>query len=142
MSEHTEAPEILWEKDVEIPLRDGGIVLADILRQPGDGPFPAIVTMGAYSKDLYWGDKYPMFPSIEMNPYMNWETPDPTYWVPRGYALVRVDSPGTGASPGKADVFGPIEHRAYYDAIEWAAEQPWCTGKVGALGISYFAILQ
>ena len=30
----------------------------------------------------------------------------------------------------------------FYDAIEWAAAQPWCNGKVGLSGISYFAINQ
>ena len=30
----------------------------------------------------------------------------------------------------------------FYDAIEWAAAQPWCNGNVGLLGISYFAINQ
>jgi hypothetical protein len=30
----------------------------------------------------------------------------------------------------------------FYDAIEWAAAQPWCNGKVGLNGISYFAINQ
>ena len=30
----------------------------------------------------------------------------------------------------------------FYDAIEWAAAQPWCNGNVGLSGISYFAINQ
>lgn len=139
---HPDYPHIIVEKDVHVPLPDGGYVAVDVLRPDGDGPYPVIVTMGAYNKDLYWGDKYPMFDSIEMNPFMNWETPDPTYWIPRGYVLVRADSPGTGKSPGVADVFGPVEHRAYAETIEWAAAQRWSNGKVGALGISYFAILQ
>lgn len=28
---------------------------------------------------------------------------------------------------------------AFYDVVEWAAEQPWSSGKVGLLGISYYA---
>ena len=27
----------------------------------------------------------------------------------------------------------------FFDVIEWAAEQPWSSGKVGLLGISYYA---
>jgi putative CocE/NonD family hydrolase len=27
----------------------------------------------------------------------------------------------------------------FFDVVEWAAEQPWSTGKVGLLGISYYA---
>ena len=34
------------------------------------------------------------------------------------------------------------EARDYYDAIEWAAEQSWSTGKVGLVGVSYYAITQ
>lgn len=29
--------------------------------------------------------------------------------------------------------------RAFFDVIEWAASQPWSSGKVGLLGISYYA---
>ncbi|KAF2446287.1 hypothetical protein P171DRAFT_385100 [Karstenula rhodostoma CBS 690.94] len=28
---------------------------------------------------------------------------------------------------------------AFFDVVEWAAEQPWSSGKVGLLGISYYA---
>ena len=29
-----------------------------------------------------------------------------------------------------------------YDLIEWVAEQPWCDGNVGMIGISYFGSMQ
>jgi putative CocE/NonD family hydrolase len=29
-----------------------------------------------------------------------------------------------------------------YDVIEWAAELPWCNGKIGTSGVSYLAIVQ
>jgi predicted acyl esterase len=70
------------------------------------------------------------------------ETNDPEVWVPWGYACVRVDLPGSGKSPGKLDPFSPNEARAAYDAIEWAAAQPWSDGKVGMTGISYLAVSQ
>lgn len=28
---------------------------------------------------------------------------------------------------------------AFFDVIEWVSRQPWCSGKVGLLGISYYA---
>jgi predicted acyl esterase len=28
---------------------------------------------------------------------------------------------------------------AFFDVIEWCADQPWSSGKVGLLGISYYA---
>jgi len=60
-------------------------------------------------------------------------------WAPHGYAVVKVDSRGSGKSPGKLDVNSPAEFRDFHDAIEWAAVQPWSSGKVGLLGISYYA---
>ena len=73
---------------------------------------------------------------------MNWETVNPDWWVPRGYAAVRVDGRGSGKSPGQYDPWSLAEAVDLYDAVEWAAAQPWCNGKVGLLGISYFAINQ
>lgn len=39
-------------------------------------------------------------------------------------------------------MLSPREVRDHHDAIEWAARQPWSTGKVGLNGISYYAINQ
>jgi predicted acyl esterase len=62
--------------------------------------------------------------------------------VPDGYACVRVDSRGAGRSPGLLDPFSRRETQDLYECIEWAAAQPWSTGKVGLNGISYYAMNQ
>ena len=59
--------------------------------------------------------------------------------MPQGYVVVKIDSRGAGKTPGFLDVNSPAESRDLYDAIEWAAAQPWSNGKVGLLGISYYA---
>jgi uncharacterized protein len=76
------------------------------------------------------------------NPYMNWETANPMWWCPRGYALLRVDTRGSGKSPGRSEPSSYQEALDCYDAIEWAARQPWCSGSVGTLGVSYHAAFQ
>src|SRR6266511_3496697 len=55
---------------------------------------------------------------------------------------MRDDARGSGKSPGQCESWSLAESIDFYDAIEWAAAQPWCSGKVGLLGISYFAINQ
>ena len=83
-----------------------------------------------------------MSPAGSTNKYQNWEVVDPEKWVPDGYVCVRVDSRGTGRSPGHVDHFSPRETRDFYDCIEWAGAQPWSSGKVGLNGISYYGINQ
>ena len=95
--------DLIIEKDVEISLRDGVRLKADVYRPKGGGKVPAIINIGAYQKDKLWVPP----PDLEekANPYMNWETVNPLWWVPRGYAAVRVDTRGTGKSPGRTDPF-------------------------------------
>jgi len=55
-----------------------------------------------------------------------------------GYACVRVDIRGTGDSEGVYhDEYTPQEQQDGCDVIAWLAEQPWCTGAVGMIGISW-----
>src|SRR5262249_16977625 len=60
----------------------------------------------------------------EPNQLMNWETVNPQWWVPKGYAAVRVDGRGSGKSPGQCEPWSLAESIDFYDAIEWAAAQP------------------
>jgi uncharacterized protein len=62
--------------------------------------------------------------------------------VPDGYVVIRVDSRGTGRSPGFLDIWSAREAKDLYNCIEWAATQPWCNGKVALSGISYLAMNQ
>ena len=55
-----------------------------------------------------------------------------------GYAGVRVDIAGTGESDGIFDdEYSERELSDGVAVIEWVAAQPWCTGKVGMMGISW-----
>jgi len=131
---------VVVEKDVDVPMRDGVRLKADVFRPQDGGKFPAILNLGPYQKDKLW--LVPNTLEEPPNEWMNWETINPTWWVPRGYAVVRIDARGTGKSPGQYEPWSLAEAIDFYDAIEWAAAQPWCNGKIGLLGISYFAINQ
>jgi uncharacterized protein len=131
---------VVIDKDVDVPMRDGARLKADVFRPYGDGKYPAILNLGPYQKDKLW--LVPATLGEPQNEWMNWETVNPQWWVPRGYATVRVDGRGSGKSPGQCEPRSLAEAVDLYDAVEWAAAQPWCNGKVGLLGISYFAINQ
>jgi len=128
------------EKDVDVPMRDGANLKADVFRPDADGQFPVLINMGIYQKDKLWIPP----PDLEEkpNPHMNWETVNPEWWVPRGYCCVRVDERGSGKSPGQSVLYSPQEAIDFYDAIEWAGHQPWSNGRVATIGISFFARTQ
>ncbi len=150
-SEIRDGMRIEW--DVPIVMDDGLTLLADVYRPPRDGKYPVILSYGPYAKGLafqegypdQWqrmADQHPDVPAGSTNKYQNWEVVDPEKWVPDGYACVRVDSRGAGRSPGFIDPFSPRETKDFYLCVEWAGTQPWSSGKVGLLGISYYAINQ
>ena len=89
---------LLIETDVDVPMRDGARLKADVFRPDDGGKFPAILNLGPYQKDKLWVPP----PTLEekATPNMNWETVTPEWWVPKGYAAVRVDGRGSGRSPG------------------------------------------
>jgi len=134
------AAQILIEKDVAVPMRDGATLMADVYRPKDGAKVPAILNLGPYQKDKLW--IAPDSLEEKHNEFMNWETVNPLWWVPRGYAAVRVDGRGSGKSQGQCEPWSQAEAVDFYDAIEWAAAQPWCNGKIGLLGISYYAINQ
>jgi len=139
--------------DVPITMDDRLVLRADVYRPVKDGKYPAILTYGPYAKGLSFQEGYPScwermveqhpdVPAGSTNKYQAWEVVDPEKWVPDGYVCVRVDSRGAGRSPGIIDHFSPRETKDFYNCIEWAAVQPWSSGKVGLNGISYYGINQ
>ncbi len=142
---------ISW--DVPLEMDDGLVLRADIYAPPEPGQYPVLLSYGPYAKGLSFQEGYPsawqrmadQHPDVtagSSNKYQSWEVVDPEKWVPHGYVCVRVDSRGTGRSPGYVDHFSPRETKDFYNCIEWAGVQPWSNGKVGLAGISYYAINQ
>jgi len=141
------------EWDVPIEMDDGIVLRADVYRPIAEGRHPVILSYGPYAKGLAFQEGYaPQWEKMarehpdalagSSNQYQNWEVVDPEKWVRDGYACVRVDSRGAGRSPGKIDVWSPRERKDLHDCIEWAARQHWSSGKVGLIGISYYAMNQ
>ena len=142
------------DKNVAVPMRDGASLCANVFRplieNAAPGKFPVIMTLGPYGKDVHLSQfmpeawealkrRHPEILQASSCKYLVFETPDPEVWVREGYVVVKVDSRGAGKSPGRLDVNSPAEFRDFYDAIEWAGVQPWSSGRVGLLGISYYA---
>lgn len=154
MSHKTEIRDgMMIDWDVPITMDDGIVLRADLFRPPKTGSYPAVLTYGPYGKGLAFQEGYPeqwrsmveQHPDVaegSTNKYQNWEVADPEKWVPDGYVCVRVDSRGAGRSPGIIESHSARETRDLYLCIEWAGTQPWSNGKVGLLGISYYAANQ
>ena len=60
------------------------------------------------------------------------------WFAKRGYACVRVDMRGNGDSQGlMEDEYSAQELADAVEVITWLAAQPWCSGTVGMMGISW-----
>ncbi|MFJ8025721.1 CocE/NonD family hydrolase [Streptomyces sp. NPDC096311] len=124
------------DRDVRVPMRDGVHLCADVYRPEGAAQerHPVLLAVSPYQKDLAGLPAVPTYPTRETGP-IEW-------YVQQGYVYVLADVRGTGKSDGRWEVLGATEQRDLYDLVEWAAEQPWSTGRVGMIGQSYFAMLQ
>lgn len=147
-------PEVRIRRDVEIPMRDGTILRANVFLPRADAPVPAILSAHPYGKDALPRRTRRGFRinaqfrilrqtgTIRISDETSWEAPDPGWWVPRGYAVVNLDVRGAGRSDGVGSLMSDAEAEDVYDAIEWIAGQTWCDGGVAMLGVSYLAISQ
>lgn len=147
-TEDRDGMRITWHQPIQMD--DGTVLRADVYRPIEEGRYPVILTYGVYGKGIAYQDGYQNqwdkmvedYPEIlegSTNKYQNWEVTDPERWIPDGYVCIRVDSRGAGWSPGYMSVNSPREIEDIYQCIEWAGIQPWSNGKVGMLGISYYA---
>ncbi|MCP9483301.1 CocE/NonD family hydrolase [Shimia sp. CNT1-13L.2] len=122
----TEFPRIVREiENTWIPMPDGTKLAARIWlpEDAEDDPVPAILEYLPYRK---------RDGTVERDALTH------PYFAGHGYAGVRVDMRGTGDSEGVC--LGEYLLQEQDDAlaiIEWLASQPWCSGKVGMIGISW-----
>ncbi|MTI00739.1 CocE/NonD family hydrolase [Roseibium sp. RKSG952] len=60
------------------------------------------------------------------------------WFAKRGYACIRVDMRGNGDSEGlMEDEYTQQELDDAVEVIEWLSQQPWCSGSIGMMGISW-----
>ena len=127
------------DRDVRIPLPDGTVLVGDVFRPDTSEPVPVIAGFHPYNNEFQAEPIMPTGFSVQRG----WlESGDPYFFARRGYAHAVFNVRGTGKSTGLYQAMGPQEAQDGADAIEWLAGQPWCTGKAGLFGISYFAWLQ
>jgi len=153
-------PDILCEYDVNIPMSEGFSVTANIYHSQkalkNGEKVPVVMCAHPYDNHLTPAlektplggppQQYRLIPQAGGQPdfskLTSWESPDPNFWIPAGYAVVNMNLPGYANSEGPPSVFSEHQGKCYYEAIEWVAQQPWCSGKVGLNGVSFLAISQ
>ncbi|HEX7784426.1 MAG TPA: CocE/NonD family hydrolase [Sphingobium sp.] len=114
--------------------RDGVELAVGVYRPTTDGPFPTLFAASPYRFD---NNRLPASPQFLWR-----ETGPIDFYVEQGYAYVHFDVRGSGRSGGAFGFLDAAEQQDLYDAIEWAASQPWSNGKVGSIGQSYFCMTQ
>lgn len=112
-------------KNVRVPMADGVRLALDMHVPEGEDwertPRPLVLEYIPYRKD-------------DVPPYTGLQH----YLAQRGFIGARLDCRGTGSSEGiNTDEYTPREQQDGVEAIEWLAQQPWCTGKIGMIGSSY-----
>lgn len=115
--------DILIDKNVPVPMRDGVTLFADVYRPGSGGQRPVLLQRTAYGKAGAWN---------MLNPLRA---------VADGYVAVIQDCRGRYTSEGE---FAPFvdEIDDGYDTVEWCAAQDWSNGKVGMYGMSYVGATQ
>ncbi len=117
---------ILIEKNIMVPMRDGVKLATDVYRPAEEGPVPVLLARLPYNKEL---------------PTMMQRVIDAPRAVQAGYAVVLQDCRGRFGSEGE---FTPIFNEAHdgVDTVTWITQQPWSNGQIGTVGRSYHGFTQ
>ncbi len=115
---------VVIERNVMVPMRDGVRLATDVYRPDKPGQFPVLLQRLPYGKQI-----------------LERVFLDPTQTAQRDYVVLAQDSRGRFDSEGEWYPFH-CEINDGYDAVEWAAVQPWSNGKVGMFSGSYIGATQ
>lgn len=150
------AGSVVVDHDVAVTTHDGTVLRVNVHRPVGDGPLPVLLCAHPYGKDTLpkrrrFGTGYSVpfqyralrqTAPVHFSSLTSWEAPDPAWWTAQGFVVVNCDLRGAGTSGGVGALMSNQEGEDTYDLIEWAAVQPWSSGAVGMIGVSYLAISQ
>ena len=112
------------ELNLPVVMRDGATLYADVYRPDVEGPLPTLLQRTPYDKSQGRTGALEVIRAAS-----------------HGYAVVIQDTRGRYASEGE---FYPFLDEANdgFDTVQWCADQPWSTGKVGMFGRSYVGATQ
>jgi uncharacterized protein len=119
----TRFADIVVERGVPVPMRDGIVLYADVYRPAAAGSFPVLLERTPYDKatdrEIDIGER----------------------GAAKNYVVIVQDVRGRYTSGGE---WYPFRHEAEdgYDTVEWAARLPYADGKVGMFGSSYVGATQ
>jgi len=131
---------MIQERDVSVSMRDGIKVVVDVYRPDTQEKVPALLSFAGHYKELCSPElakvlsSQPAWSTLWMGAI---EAGDTEYLASRGYAHIVGNMRGYGKSED-----GPPSPFDTYDVIEWIAQQPWCNGQVGMVGLSFFGMMQ
>ncbi len=117
------APSVELIGDLYATTRDGVLLGADVYLPGGLAPAPAVLVRQPY------GRRTPDMGFAEVG----------RFFASKGYACVVQDVRGKFSSGGEFDP-GANEVEDGYDTVEWVVAQPWCDGRVGCWGESYYGL--
>jgi uncharacterized protein len=118
---------IYLDRDVLVPMRDGVRLATDVYRPEGSGRHPVVLERTANGKQRAVTSMTLALLLPEL--------------LERGYAVVVQDTRGRFNSGGDWEPFR-YEINDGFDTVRWAATQPWSTGRVGTVGVSYSGATQ
>ena len=121
--------DVVVERNVMIPARDGVRLATDIYRPAVDGQpvaerLPVLLQRTPYGKGA---DRF---------------VPQATYFASQGYVVALQDLRGRYDSEGEFTKYNPLEAPDGFDTVEWLARLPYTDGRVGMWGTSYGAHTQ
>lgn len=113
--------------DQVIVMRDGVVLRHDLYTSDQQSPNPVILMRTPYGKQNAFRDRiYSGYQGL----------------VKSGYSIIIQDVRGTGTSNGVLKSTAENEFHDGFDTIQAIASQPYCNGKVGMYGLSYFGFTQ
>lgn len=110
---------ITIDRGVQVPMRDGAILVADHYAPVAGGPRPTVLMRCPYGRGMQW--------AVLARPIAE-----------HGYHVLLQSSRGTFGSGGR---FMPAVDEAAdgLDTVAWLRRQPWFGGELAAVGPSYLA---
>jgi uncharacterized protein len=133
--------EVIVERDVMVAARDGTHLATDIYRPARDGKavagrFPVILERTPYGKSAISRSE-----RTARDPEPCGRADIAAYFVRHGYIVVYQDCRGRYGSEGTFTKYLD-DGLDGYDTVAWLTERPWCSGRVGTMGLSYAAHTQ